>query len=295
MFGRRHDATLSRDVPHYRRIMPYLMRTRTESAVYFEQQVDVTRTEAFLRDFAEENPDLHATFFHLVLWSAVQVLHERPRLNRFTAGGKLWERKQIEIGYSAKKRFDDASPIVVLKRCFDPGQSFVEMVRDLNADVKVGKSDEKSHVDKELSLLLRMPGFMLKAMVGLERKLDDWGLLPGFFTDPDPMFVSVFIANLGSLKMDSAYHHLYEYGNCPVFCVIGQVKEQPVAENGEVVVKRIVSLKWSYDERIEDGLYAQRALERLREIVEDPVSHPAVGGSSGTLRPPPKLTLKSST
>ncbi|MCC7077780.1 MAG: 2-oxo acid dehydrogenase subunit E2 [Acidimicrobiia bacterium] len=292
MFGRRPDARLSKDVPHYRRMMPYIMRTRTESAVYFDQQVDVARTEDFLRDFGERHPDLHATFFHVVLWATVQVLHERPRLNRFTAGGRLWDRKHIEIGYSAKKRFDDASPIVVLKRRFDPTQSFVEMVRDLNSDVKVGKSDEKNHTDKELNILLRLPGPALKALLVVERRLDAWGLLPSFFTAPDPMFSSVFIANLGSLKMDSAFHHLYEYGNCPVFGVIGQVKEQPWAENGEVVVKRIVSLKWSYDERVEDGLYAQRALERLREIVEDPGVHPAIGTAS--LRPPPGLSLKSS-
>jgi pyruvate/2-oxoglutarate dehydrogenase complex dihydrolipoamide acyltransferase (E2) component len=32
----------------------------------------------------------------------------------------------------------------------------------------------------------------------------------------------------------------------------------------------VVTLKWTYDERVEDGLYCARSLERLRELLENP-------------------------
>ena len=42
MFGRRRDGTLAEVAP-YRRIMPFLMKGRNESAVYFEQLLDECR------------------------------------------------------------------------------------------------------------------------------------------------------------------------------------------------------------------------------------------------------------
>ena len=88
-------------------------------------------------------------------------------------------------------------------------------------------------------------------------------LLDESMIDSDPMFCSVFVANLGSVGLEAGYHHLWEYGNCPIFCTIGRIKPGPEGE-------RQVTLKWTYDERVEDGLYCARALERLRERIEDP-------------------------
>ncbi len=275
MFGHRPDATAARDVPPYRRMMPYLMRGRNESAVYFEQQIDVTRTLAFIDRFNAAHADLPVTPFHVVTWAAVQSIAERPRLNRFVAGSRLWQRDGIWISYSAKKRIDDDAPVVVLKRRFEPEESFEQMVRGMAADLGEGRSGKQSHVDKELGLVLAMPGPALRVLVALERALDALGLMPRSYIDGDPMYASLFIANLGSLKMDAAYHHLYEYGNIPIFCVIGQLRDLPVVKDGRLVAVPTLTVRYSYDERIEDGLYAQRSLERLRARVEDPLAHGA--------------------
>lgn len=267
---RRADATLAKDVPNYRRIMPFIMPGRNESAVYFDQEIDLTRTEPFLAKYNDLHPDARATLFHLVLWASVRTLHERPRLNRFVAGGKLWQRDGIWVSFSAKKRKDDDSPIVVLKRRLDPEQSFEDLVSTLHGDVQVGRSNKKSTTDKELSAVLRLPTGGVRALLAAGRALDGLGLLPAKLIESDPMYASMFIANLGSLKMDAAYHHLYEYGNIPIFCVIGRSRETPAVVDGQIVAKRIATLRYTYDERVEDGLYAQRALERLRTYVEDP-------------------------
>jgi hypothetical protein len=104
--------------------------------------------------------------------------------------------------------------------------------------------------------------------------LDHLGLLPGFFIRGDPMFASLFLANLGSIQMDAGFHHLYEYGNIPIFLMVGQAKpELVVGEDQQPVVKDLMTVRYSFDERVEDGLYCARALELLREVVEDPDHH----------------------
>ncbi|MFZ5471166.1 MAG: 2-oxo acid dehydrogenase subunit E2 [Myxococcota bacterium] len=272
----RPDGTLATDVAPYRRIMPFLMRTRTESAVYFEQEVDLTKTLPFLEAFNAQS-EHRVTVFHLFLWAAVRTLHERARLNRFVMGSRIYQRDGIWVSYSAKKALSDEAPIVVLKRRFDPALSFTELVRFVYSDLGKGRSDEKSHVDKELSLFLRLPGPLLSFGVRVLRWLDRWNLLPGSFIHPDPMYASLFVANLGSLKLESAYHHLYEYGNIPLFAAIGQTRHAVVARaDGTVSTRPVCSIKYSLDERVEDGLYCARALEVLRGMLEDPAAHGAM-------------------
>ena len=103
------------------------------------------------------------------------------------------------------------------------------------------------------------------------RWLDDWNLLPASFIEKDPMYASLFLANLGSVKLDAAYHHLYEYGSIPLFGVLGRLHDAVVpGPDGTVRVRPQISIKWSYDERVDDGLYAATSLELVRRCLEDP-------------------------
>lgn len=250
-------------------MMPFLMRSRTESAVYFEQQVELTRTLEFVDEYNAANIT-PISIFPIILWATVQTCAERPELNRFTAGDKLWQRRGIWCSYVVKKSMSDDAGLATMKREFDPSMSFDQVVACMQTDKKSGRSDDKSHVDKELGLLLKLPGPLLRLGVRLIRLFDFYGKLPRSFIDPDPMFASAFFANLGSLQMGSAYHHLYEYGNCPIFCVIGDIQDTPVVEDGKVVVRKCVKMRWSYDERIHDGFYAGSALKALQAKIEDP-------------------------
>ena len=267
---KRPDGTLARDIAPYRRIMPFIMRTRNESAVYYEQEMDLTRTLGFI-DRYNASHERRVTVFHVLMWAAVRALNERPGLNRFVAGGNIYQRDGIWISYSAKKELADGSPIVVIKRRFDPAMSFEELVEFIQGDVKVGKSDHKGHQEKEVNFSLALPSILLRIGLWAIRWLDSMNLLPGAYIHPDPMYASMFIANLGSVKLESAFHHLYEYGNIPLFGALGRKKQVVVADDkGNISTRTVCSVKWSFDERTEDGLYCTRALEILRTLVEDP-------------------------
>jgi hypothetical protein len=264
MFGRRPDATLVRDLSEVRRFMPFISPRRNESLVYFAQDVDVESSLRFLQERSRRRPSGQPlTLFHLILRAIVRVLDERPRLNRFTAGGRLWQREGIWITFSAKLRFDEDAPILTLKRRFEPSESLDAMADGLHEGLGRGRGGRRSASDREMSLLLRLPPFLIRALVRGVQGVDALGLLPGSMIDADPMHASVFVANLGSVGLEAGYHHLWEYGNLPLFCVIGRVKPGPEG-------RRIATLKWSFDERVEDGLYCARSLERLQELLLNP-------------------------
>jgi hypothetical protein len=278
MWRFRPDGDYVRGVPLTRRIMPLLMRGRNESLVFFEQKIDVERTRVFLREFRERT-GLHATMLHLLMYALTRVLNERPRLNRFAVGGRLWQRRGIWITFSAKKGKTDDDPIVTIKRRIDPEWSLYELVKRVEGDIGDGRSDKKSGTDKELGLLFSLPLFVTSWFVRLVMLFDHLGLLPGFFIRGDPMFASVFIANLGSIQMDAGFHHLYEYGSVPIFCMAGQAKKElVVGDDDEPVAKELMTVRYTLDERVEDGLYCARGLDLMRGYIEDPASHVQAGG-----------------
>jgi hypothetical protein len=264
MFGRRPDAQLVRELPAVRRFMPFISPRRNESVVYFEHTLDVEPALAFLEELnAERTPERQITFFHLVLRALALAFHERPRLNRFVAGGKLWQRDGIWLSFSAKRAFDDESPIITVKQKIDPTLSIGAMAESILEKLGSGRAGVKTTSDGEVDVLLRLPVPIIRLAMWLAHKADALGLLPAGMIHADPLYASAFIANLGSVGLDAGYHHLWEHGNIPIFCVIGKIA--PDASG-----RRKATLKYTYDERIEDGLYCARTLERLRERLEHP-------------------------
>lgn len=268
----RFDGTLCKDIPAYRAIVPFLMRGRNESAVYFEQTIDLTKTLPFIEQWNASHPrEQRITFFHVLLGALPKVLTERPRLNRFVSGERIYQRKEIQISFAAKKKFDDEAPLQVVKLSFPPGEAFGDLVTRAVSGIGEAKSDKITQVDKELAFFLKLPRMLLSFAVRVLGLLDFYNLAPRALLEPDPMYTSVFLANLGSLKMGGGFHHLYEYGNCPVFGVVGQIETVPVVvDDTRIEPRAVVKVRWSYDERIEDGLYCARSLEILKRLVEDP-------------------------
>lgn len=263
-FGFRSDADLVDDAPPTRRIMPFIMPTRAESVVLFEQRVDARRLTAFV-DAHRARTGLQTTTLHVVLWAFARVLHERPGLNRFVAGKRLWQRRGVQLSFSMKTKKQDGAPVVVVKRAFAPGATLDDVVREVEDGVADGRRGKKQPTDVELSILLALPTFLTAAIVGLVKKLDAWGLLPRAFVDADPLFASAFVAPLHSIGLDAPYHHLYEYGSISIFAATGALQDG------------VLPIRFTFDERIEDGLYCARALDRLRALLEDPAgaaAHP---------------------
>ncbi len=264
MLGRRPDAKLAQGVPTVRRFMPFVSPARNDSLVYFSDELEVDAALDLVDEYNRgREPQARLTFFQLFLRALARVLDERPRLNRFVSGGRLWQRDGIWISFAAKKRMDDDAPFSTVKLRIDPRASLDELLEEIRVALDRGRSDEKSTTDREMELLLRLPPPLVALAIRLVRVADYLGLLPRAMIESDPMYASAFAANLGSVGLDAGYHHLWEYGNVPIFCVVGRIRSDPDG-------RRRVRLKYSYDERVEDGLYCAKSLERLRELIEKP-------------------------
>lgn len=277
MFTNRKDATLVENLSATRAIMPLLMQTKTEAQVFFKQEIDVTQTMRFVDAWNEANPNQRITLFHVYMWALGAAFHERPRMNRFISGGRIYQRKGVFLSFAAKKKkLDDEAALVTIKRELPQGASLSQVAELLNADIKSGRSDAVRPEDRELALTQRLPQFMVRLGLWAMRLADRFNVLPQSVIAHDPCWSSMFVANLGSLGMEAAYHHLYEWGNCPFFATLGVTKEVHTP-NG---IRLVATVKYTFDERIDDGLSCARALDVLKQRVEAPAKYEAIPQSA---------------
>jgi len=267
----RYDGDLIRGAPAIRRIMPYLMRTRTESVVLHESVYRMAAARAWLKAYNRSH-DAHATVFDLYAYACGQALNARPELNRFVSGGRLYQRRGVQVSFVVKRQMSDAGVGTTLKVSMPAAEPFAAFVARLARAIDEARERDLA-VDKETALIVRLPGVLVRAIVALARRLDAWNLYPRFMTAHDPMYASVFLANLGSAGISDAYHHLYEYGTVSIFGAMSAVRRTPFVEGDAVVIEEALGVRWTFDERIHDAFYAARSLAVVQHILEDPVRH----------------------
>lgn len=268
----RPDGTYLKVHP-FRTMLTFIMPTRNESVVYFDEWVPADNLLQYIEDAKDR---FHLDVTHVVVGACATGLWGESgyRMNRFTVGRRLYQRKGVWLSFSMKrKKLDREAKLAAIKMQVQPGETFKDFCHRINQKIGIERSDAKTYSDKEFDLLLRMPRPILNVAVRLCYWLDYHNLLPGSFIKADAMYTSMFIANLGSLDMRAGYHHLYEWGNCPLFVMLGRIEERPVVENGQVVAKKMLHIRFSYDERIDDGFTASFGIQTMTMILENPATY----------------------
>lgn len=273
LFSRKDGESLEHKLKDGRKFLPYILGPATDSWILWEEKIKIQAALDFIDKWNEEHPpELKLTLHTLLLRACAKAYPLNPRMNRFVAGNRYYQRDGIHISFSAKKEFSESGGLLIFKRRFDPNESLEELIRDLRAIINRDRNTKTSEQEKETSSMLKLPRPILQlGMVGV-RTLDYFNLLPHSFIENNPLFAGMFISNLGSLGMDSGWHHLYKFGNVSLFGVMGSPTDMPVVEDGEVVARKICSIKWTFDERVEDGLNAGRAAGTVTRFLEDPES-----------------------
>ena len=76
---------------------------------------------------------------------------------------------------------------------------------------------------------------------------------------------------MGSLGIPPVFHHLYDFGNLPLFLSYGaKYEENSLDKDGNVVTKRYIDFTISCDERICDGHYYASAIKYLKSVFNHP-------------------------
>lgn len=270
--GDRPDGVRVRGLDAMHVFMPYMLPNRTDNEAFISEKVDLSAISAFLEKKNAENPDYKYTIFHVVTAALAKTIYHRPKLNRFIAGRRLYERNEILLSFVAKRIFsDDGDEALLLINC--DGDTTVDSLHDTICR-RVSKNRKEGEVDdttKIMNVLAKFPRPILRFIIGILNFLEYYGLLPAFLRYADPYHATVFISNLGSIKLNAAYHHLANWGTNSLFVVIGEKHLESVAnEDGTVETKEVLPLGITLDERIADGYYYAKSIKLLKHLLTHP-------------------------
>lgn len=258
------------------RLMPYIMAERTDAHVYFQERVDLKKIEPFLKKYRSEHK-VKIGFMHIVMASMVRVMAEKPKINRFVAGSKLYARKHIAISYTMKKRMIEGGDEAAVKNYYEPTATLEDIVRIVNEDVRLNRvtsdginEDDDSKTETLVKVLDILPGFMITLFIRLARLMDGAGILPKTILEASPFHTSMYITNLGSLGIKAVYHHIFNIGTTSLFFAFGKKEKAIIKVNGAYEEQDFIDIKVVADERIVDGYYFAKALKLWLKYIQNP-------------------------
>ena len=271
-FGDRRDATLLRNTDAMHFIMCIIYPHRADNEAYIAERVNLEPIKAYLAGKNVEGIPFKYTFFHVILTALVKTVTLRPKLNRFYANENYYQRNKITAGFVIKKEFSDGSEEAVALLEAKPDATIDTIHQEIYQRVHATRNEQKKNTtDNSMDLLNRLPRFLSKAVIRFIRWLDRHGWCPDVLIGDDPNYSSVFLSNLGSIKLRSGYHHLTNWGTCSLFCVIGEKKWTPLYdEHGLVEMRETVDLGLTVDERIADGYYYSKSIRLFKHLLEHP-------------------------
>jgi hypothetical protein len=102
-------GTPCRTCPGPRVVIPYLLRTRTSSTVCFPQRIDVEDLVAWLDATNAARPaSERVTLFHVLVTAVARTVRLRPEVNRFVAGRRTYQHRDISVSFVVKSELSDA-------------------------------------------------------------------------------------------------------------------------------------------------------------------------------------------
>ena len=271
-FGDRRDATLLRDTDALHFIMGIIYPNRADNEAYIAERVNLEPIKAYLAKKNVEGIPFKYTFFHVILTALVKTVTLRPKLNRFYANENYYQRNKVTAGFVIKKEFSDGSEEAMALLEARPDATIDTIHEEIRQRVQATRSEQKMNTtDNSMDILNKLPRFLSKAAIRFIRWLDRHGWCPDFLIGDDPNYSSVFLSNLGSIRLRSGYHHLTNWGTCSLFCVIGEKKWTPLYDqNGLVEMRETVDLGLTVDERIADGYYYSKSIRLFKYLLEHP-------------------------
>jgi hypothetical protein len=213
------------------------------------------------------------SMLHVILAAYVRAVAQYPYLNRFVSGQRIYHRHDIEVIMMVKRSMSLDAPETAVKVIFSPSDTIYDVYEKFYAAVSFVNDGDGSATgtDKVSGFFRKFPRLLFRWTVRLIGALDYWGMCPKALMDALPFWGSMIITSMGSLGIKPIYHHLYNFGNLPIFVSYGTKRRvSEIDRKGNVVTKKVIDMKVVTDERICDGFEYATAFKYWRKLIENP-------------------------
>lgn len=256
----------------FRRIAIGTWRTAYDPSVYGTLALRADRVLAYVEELRKRTGK-RVTLSHLMAKAVAIMLSEMPDANAILRRNRIFLREDIGVFFQVALEDPDTGEIDLSGATIFDAQkkSLPDIVTEFEQKVGSVKRREDKNLEGSRSLFKKIPYRLLNTVLDLlgwltyELNLDlRWAGIP-----QDP-FGSAMVTNIGSLGLEEAYVPLVPYSHVPLLLALGAVKEEPVVENGELKVGKVLRAFATFDHRVLDGMHAAKMSKTLKRIFEDP-------------------------
>ena len=267
-WGDRRDGTLIRDIDAMHYVMPLMYPNRCDNEAFMTLHINLDKTEEYLKKRAQEHPGEGLAIFEIIIAAILKTIWLRPHMNRFIANKNMYQRNEVTAAFTVKKTFSDEGDETLARVVAEKGDTLESINRKVQEQIQLCKTGTDASTDA-MNIIKKIPG---KKLIGvIARFLDRHGWMPQSVIATDPYQCSVVLSNLGSIGMNIGYHHLMNWGTTSIFVVIGKKKKKPHYDmDGNITMRKELTISATIDERISDGFYYARTLKLVKKLVENP-------------------------
>lgn len=271
-WGDRSDGRRVRTINGMSVVANYIMPNRNGASNSIQDTVEITNIERYIHKKRKEGFE-NFGITHVFLAAYVRCIAKYPGCNRFLSGQRVYQRDDdIQFTMAIKKDMSTEASDTMIKLHLtqtDTSKEVYEKFNKVYEEVKNTPLD--SSFDHVASLLASLPGLLLKFVVWFLKVMDYFGKIPKFLLEVSPFHASVIFTSMGSLGIPPIVHHLYDFGNLPVFVAFGRkYRKVELDLTGKPVTHRYVDFVLNCDERTVDGFYYATVLKYFQKLLRNP-------------------------
>lgn len=269
MFVKRSDGRRLRKISPFLLLMPHIMKRRSDAQVFYSQEIPIAPLDEYIAKKDAEG--IKISYMAIIYSSLVRILAEKPLINRFVMNGRVYARNSIDISLAIKKGMSETAEETTLKLHFNGSENIFDIKNRLEEAIVQNKDvAAENGTDKLAKSLAFIPSWLIKFIVNILMFLDRHDLMPKSVIEASPFHTSAFLTNVGSLGIDSIYHHLYDFGTTGVFLAMGKKGKSLINVDDTLAEEKTLSLRWVLDERICDGYYYANAVKLFNKYMKKP-------------------------
>lgn len=270
-FGDRKEGRLLRSLDPITKLVPFIMKTRNDACNNFSDNVEITEIDRWLRAKRAEGWK-GIGMLHVFVAAYVRAVAARPAINRFVSGQRIYARNNIEVVMTIKRSLTADGSETTIKVELEPTDTVFDVYRKMSRIIDEVKADESGNNTEHVAeAFTKLPRILLRMLIALIELLDYFGLVPMALLNASPFHGSMIITDLGSLGIPPIYHHLYNFGNLPVFVSFGAKRRtMELDKDGQPVERKYIDYTVVTDERICDGQYYSTAFKHLKYYLRHP-------------------------
>ena len=269
--GDRRDGRLLRSLSPFSKFIPFIMPTRVDRLVDYEESFEISTVDRRLRQLRVDGYK-GIGLLHFLIACHIRVVSMLPGVNRFIAGRRVYAHNDIAIVMTVKHSMSIDATETTIKVHFQPTDTIFDVYRKMNEKIEEIKTAEQDNNTEEVAAVFaRFPRFIIRFALAIIRMLDYFGWLPESIMEASPFHGSMIITDLGSLRIGPVYHHIYNFGTLPVFIAFGnKYHKYEITRKKELVDSKYIDTKMVIDEGIVDGHYYAQLVQAYRYMFQHP-------------------------